>query len=135
MDAAAKSHNTEYAGFRFYDRALTADEVAANYAADTYVEQVPEESSVEVSEETSVEVSEETSSAETSVEQSVETSSQEVSETSSQEVSEIPSQEISENSVQESSEAEPPYTGDSGLIAIAILSVIALAGVVVIKRR
>ena len=30
----AREHNTEFKAMRFYDRALTADEVAANYAAD-----------------------------------------------------------------------------------------------------
>ena len=33
-DAAEKSHTTEYKGIRVYSRALTADEVASNYAAD-----------------------------------------------------------------------------------------------------
>lgn len=33
-DGADKSHTTEYIKMRFYDRALTAEEVAANYAAD-----------------------------------------------------------------------------------------------------
>ena len=34
----AKKHNTEFVGFRFYDRALSAEEVAANYAVDNPVE-------------------------------------------------------------------------------------------------
>ncbi|MDD4124512.1 MAG: discoidin domain-containing protein [Eubacteriales bacterium] len=46
---ASRSHNTEFAGFRFYDRALTAAEVAANYAADTGEPLDPEESSSETS--------------------------------------------------------------------------------------
>ncbi len=41
---ATRSHNTEFANFRFYDRALTAEEVAANYAADG-VEIIPSDES------------------------------------------------------------------------------------------
>jgi hypothetical protein len=104
---AAKAHNTEFAGFRFYNRALTAEEVAANYAADTGTAVTPEESSAEVSAETSIEAS-----ADTSIEASVETSE-----------------------VGEESESGTPITGDTGIVALAIISVIALAGAIVIKKK
>lgn len=42
---ATRCHNTEFAGFRFYDRALSAEEIAANYAADEAGTQSTEESS------------------------------------------------------------------------------------------
>jgi len=51
-DDVQKSHNTEFAGFRFYDRALTAEEVAQNYAADNGSD-LPIDLSDETSEETS----------------------------------------------------------------------------------
>jgi hypothetical protein len=72
-----------------------------------------ESGSDESSEETSVETSEETS-AETSVETSAETSVE---------------------ASQETSEEEPPITGDTGILALGIISVITLAGVMVIKKR
>ncbi|MDD4124632.1 MAG: discoidin domain-containing protein [Eubacteriales bacterium] len=55
---------------------------------------------------------------------------------SGEESSEEPSEEPSvEPSADESSEDDTPETGDSGFVALAIVSVISLAGAVVIKRR
>lgn len=54
-DDVQKSHNTEYAGFRFYDRALTAEEIADNYAADQAGGPQP---GGDISEDTSAETSE-----------------------------------------------------------------------------
>ena len=102
--AAEKSHTTEYIKFRFYDRALTADEVAQNYAADQ-AEVVfgdgdgdDTSSGAPVSSAAPVE-----SSTDAPVSSSAPTSS-------------------------------TPSTGDAGIAAFAVLALIALAGVVVVKK-
>ena len=102
--AAEKSHTTEYIKFRFYDRALTADEVAQNYAADQ-AEVVfgdgdgdDASSGAPVSSAAPVE-----SSTDAPVSSSAPTSS-------------------------------TPSTGDAGIAAFAVLALIALAGVVVVKK-
>jgi len=58
-----------------------------------------------------------------------------VAEESSEETSEEVSAESSVEETSAETSADTPKTGDTGIIALAVISVIALAGAVVIKRK
>lgn len=102
--AAEKSHTTEYIKFRFYDRALTADEVAKNYAADQAEVVFGDGDGDDTS-------SGAPASSAAPVESSTDAPASSSAPTSS-----------------------TPSTGDAGIAAFAVLALIALAGVVVVKK-
>ncbi|MEG1742992.1 MAG: LamG-like jellyroll fold domain-containing protein [Clostridia bacterium] len=79
-DDPAKSHNTQYKAMRFYSKALTAEQVAANYKVDTAA--------------------------------------------SAGDTSSKPAE----------SSKPTPGTSDNGIIALAVISVIAVAGAVAVKK-
>ena len=108
--AAEKSHNTEYIKFRFYDRALTADEVAQNYAADQAEVVFGDGDGDDAS-----------SGAPASSEAPVSSTAPVESSTDAPVSSSAPT-------------SSTPSTGDAGIAAFAVLALIALAGVVVVKK-